>query len=332
MRSYHLAKSLFLCSLVISKKLQWSKIIFEPAPSDYFYERIQKMKEKFKQINFDNKDNPRSYFEIIKIEELLRRDLDHDIGKNHIVQFYIIFFIYEGRGYHTIDFTDYKYKKGTVLLVRKDQIHKFFRSPDVKGYLLLFTEEFIVSHLNRMEALKSMQLFNDLLSFPKIELKVEEEYSDFAILVKQLEKEYNFKDDYSIGITRSVLHIVITKLFRIKSKDGLFMRKGKYLSQFLEFQNLVEENCFTSKKVQFYAQKLGVSTKTLNNIVKSIVNKAAKAFIDEITILQIKRLLITSDYSIKEIAYTAGFEDPTNFFKYFKKFTGSSPEVFRQAH
>jgi len=262
----------------------------------------------------------------------LQKDLDHDIGKNHLVKFYIIFFVYEGQGYHTIDFTDYNYRKGTVLLVRKDQIHKFFRSPNVKGFLLVFTEEFIISHLNRMEAMKSMQLFNDSLSFPKIEFNDNEEFYDFTILLKHLESEYNIKDNFSIGITRSVLHIVITKLFRIKSKKGDFLERKKYMTQFLVFQELVEKDCFKSKQVQYYAQKLNISTKTLNNIVKSIVNNSAKSFIDERTIMQIKRLLISSDQSIKEIAYTSGFNDPTNFFKYFKRFTGSSPEIFRKAH
>lgn len=290
------------------------------------------MKEQIKHISFNNQDNPKSYFDIVKIEELLQKDLDHDIGKNHLVKFYIIFFVYEGQGYHTIDFTDYNYRKGTVLLVRKDQIHKFFRSPNVKGFLLVFTEEFIISHLNRMEAMKSMQLFNDSLSFPKIEFNDNEEFYDFTILLKHLESEYNIKDNFSIGITRSVLHIVITKLFRIKSKKGDFLERKKYMTQFLVFQELVEKDCFKSKQVQYYAQKLNISTKTLNNIVKSIVNNSAKSFIDERTIMQIKRLLISSDQSIKEIAYTSGFNDPTNFFKYFKRFTGSSPEIFRKAH
>lgn len=290
------------------------------------------MKKEIPKINFANQNNPKSYFDIVKIEDLLKTKLDHDIGKNHIVKFFIIFFAYEGQGYHTIDFTDYNYSKGTILLIRKDQIHKFFRSPNVKGYLLVFTEEFIVSHLNRLEASKSMQLFNDSLSFPKIEFNNAEEFNDFTVLIKHLDLEYNIKDNFSTGITRSVLHIVITKLFRIKSKVGHLVEKKKYMSQFLTFQNIVENDCFKSKKVQYYASKLNVSTKTLNNIVNQTVNKSAKAFIDERTIMQIKRLLISTDDTIKEISYTTGFSDPTNFFKYFKKFTGSSPEVFRQAH
>ena len=77
---------------------------------------------------------------------------------------------------------------------------------------------------------------------------------------------------------------------------------------------------------------MGVSAKTLNNIVKDVVNTSAKSFIDERTVMRIKRLLISTDHSIKEIAYLAGFSDPTNFYKYFKKFADSSPEAFRQAH
>ena len=290
------------------------------------------MKNQLPEVKFNNQNNPKSYFDIVKIEELLRRDLDHDIGKNHLVKFYIIFFVYEGQGYHAIDFTDYNYQEGTVLLVRKNQVHKFFRSPNVKGYLLIFTEEFIIGHLNKMEALKSIQLFNDSLSFPKIEFNDKEEFSDFTVLIKHMESEYHAKDDFSIGITRSVLHIVITKLFRIKANAGHFVEGKKYMSPFLAFQKMVEEDCFKSRKVQYYAKKLGVSAKTLNNIVNDVVNVSAKSFIDERTIMQIKRLLISTDHSIKEIAYIAGFSDPTNFFKYFKKFTGSSPEVFRQAY
>ena len=98
------------------------------------------------------------------------------------------------------------------------------------------------------------------------------------------------------------------------------------------FQELVDADCFKSRKVQYYARQLGVSSKTLNNITYDIINTSAKTFIDEKTVLQIKRLIISTEHSMKEIAYMSGFSDPSNFYKYFKKFTGSTPELFRQAH
>ena len=104
------------------------------------------------------------------------------------------------------------------------------------------------------------------------------------------------------------------------------------MSEFLDFQKLVENHCFETRKVSDYAAKMGFSTKTLNNVVQSVVTKSAKTFIDEIVIIQIKRLLINSSMTIQEIAYTSGFDEPTNLYKYFKKYVMTSPEVFRQAN
>jgi len=50
-----------------------------------------KMEKNIKHITFENKKQPKSYFEMVRIEDLYRKELDHDIFKNHVVKFYIIF-------------------------------------------------------------------------------------------------------------------------------------------------------------------------------------------------------------------------------------------------
>ncbi len=283
------------------------------------------------QIEFHNSTVPKSHFDLLRLEELMQRELDTPITNVHKVNFYQIFFITEHSGKHRIDFTDYTYKKGDVLTVRKDQIHKFYKS-NAKGFLMLFTEDFIISYLEELEALKTLQLFNELISHPKLTLK-KKEFEELLLTIKKIEFEY-FKvtDEYSMGIIRSLLHVLMTILYRAKAKQEKIPSNKKYLSQFIDFQNLVEQKCFETKKVQDYAHALGCSSKTLNNIAHSIVHKSAKAFIDDIVIKQIKRHLLNSSLSIKEIAYMAGFEEPTNLYKYFKKSTGTTPELFRQAN
>lgn len=49
-------------------------------------------------------------------------------------------------------------------------------------------------------------------------------------------------------------------------------------------------------------------------------------------VLEIKRALATSNASVQEITYTFGFDEPTNFVKYFKKHTGYSPAQFRNMY
>lgn len=294
---------------------------------------IGKMKSNPIHIKFRNRQNPNAQFDIIKLEELFdRKDLDHSPYELHLVEFYMVILIQKGVGVHTIDFTEHNYEKGTLLTIRKDQIHKFHESKSAKGTVLLFTDDFLVSYLEKLEALKSLQLFNEILGVPKIQLS-EVEVKEVLGLVQRIGKEYfDVNDDYSLGIIRSELHILIAKLYRIKSYKNQIIRHRKYLSEFINFQNLVECHATEHKKVKDYAKLIGVSTKTLNTVTKTVVNKSAKKFIDDICTKQIKRLLINTTFSIKEIAYASGFDESTNFYKYFKRQTSMTPEQFRSIY
>jgi AraC-like DNA-binding protein len=288
------------------------------------------MKTVPKNIKFKNTQNSNTQFDIIKLEDLYQRtDLNHSIEDHHKVEFFILLFIENGKGYHTIDFTDYKCIKGTLLTIRKDQIHKFFINSNLKGSLLLFTSEFLANHLEKTETLKTMLLFNELLGVPKLQLD-KKDFEVIGQIVKRVNNEYySIKDKHSLSIIRSELHILITLLFRIKSEKDQSTFKKKYLNEFIEFQELIESNITQTTKVQDFAKKMNVSTKTLNNVTKNIIHKSAKEFIDEICTKQIKRLLINTNLSIKEVAYQSGFEETTNFYKYFKRQTQTTPEQFR---
>lgn len=284
-------------------------------------------------LKFNNQSNPKSGFDLVRIEDILGRTYqDHSPLELHKVGFYILLIITQGNGTHTVDFTDYTYKTGTVITIRKDQIHKFSIGKNSRGFLLLFKDDFLVSYLEKLEAQKSLQLFNEMLSEPKLQLSTAQ-FKTVSNLISDIQDEYNSTmDDYALGIIRSLLHILITKLFRIKSAQQKELSQVKYLSQFIAFQHLVEQQVAQNRQVIHYAQSMAISTKTLNTICKQIVHKTAKEFIDEICTKQIKRLLINTPLSVKEIAHRSGFNETTNFYKYFKRQLSLTPEQFRANH
>ncbi|MTB51150.1 AraC family transcriptional regulator [Lewinella sp. W8] len=282
------------------------------------------------QVPFHNQQNPRVDFDIISLEDLQRRDgLGHSQFDFHLVQFYIILFIHAGEGEHVIDFRTYPYHPGTVLTVRKDQIHKFVRNPTARGTMLLFTDNFLGSYLTELEGHRALQLFNEMLGAPHLHLPSESAPEIWALLSTMGSEYFSVNDEYSVSILRSQLHILITKLYRLKSDQLLTQIRGPYLSSFIRFQELVEQQVSRTTKAQDYARMMGISARTLNNITRTVVNKTAKAFIDEVNINQIKRLLANTELPIKEIAYTTGFNEVPNFYKYFRRLTGSTPETFR---
>jgi AraC-like DNA-binding protein len=285
---------------------------------------------KIKEIDFKKKKVDNYHFDLVNLEDILKRKPDdHNQFEHHRISFYVIVVITNSAGKHSINYKDYPYKKGTVFTLRKNNIHKFYKT-NALGKFLVFTEEFVIRFSNKTESLKLFQLFNEMLGSPKLQLH-KNDFEEIENLHQQIEKEYlNVNDNHSFEIIRSLIQVLIHKLFRIKSKGNDNLKNNKYQLQFITLQEMIERECFESKKVSYYAKKMGVTSKTLNNITQSIISKSAKAFIDEIVILQIKRLLVNSQFSITEIAYHAGFDTPTNFFKYFRKKTGYSPKQFKE--
>lgn len=271
-------------------------------------------------------------FSISKIEDLLKSKFIDVITKNHKVNSYILMCITESIGRHSIDYTDYNFSKGTILAIRKDKVHHFYKNKKVKGVFLTFKEEFINSYLNQREVAKTVQMFNELLVSPKTQLN-ENEFNDAFYLLKQIEIEFKEKsDEHSLKIIRSLIHVFITLIHRVKSKGFNKVQLSNYLKEFLKFQNLLENNYQKSKNVHYYASLLGFSTKKLNAIVKYIANKPVKSFIDDLVIVKAKNFLLHSNLSVKEIAFKLGFKDPTNLYKYFRKHTQFTPEAYRKKY
>ena len=278
-----------------------------------------------------NSVNEERNFSIIKLKKLFEHSDDFSITNHHKINFYVLLLITEVSGKHSIDYKDYTYKKGIILSVRRNQIQHFYNS-NAEGYAIFFKEEFLNRYLNDQEISKSIQAFNELLTTPKTTLD-EHELVGVKQLVEHLDKEMTeINDEYSLKIIRSLLHILISLIHRIKSKGYDKVQLSNYLSEFTKFQNLVEKNYSNTKKVEDYAKKMGFSAKKLNTIVAYVCNKSVKAFIDDIVIIKAKKNLLHTNLSVKEVSFKLGFSDPTNFYKYFKKHTSLTPETYKKRY
>lgn len=245
------------------------------------------------------------------------------------IDFFLFILFTEGKENHVVDFKEYECKKGTLLALRKGQIHKF-SNPKMNGCLLKFDYEFLGRFFTKAEAQKSLLLFNEFLYEPVLQLTTQQ-YNTLLIIVNQIKEEYEKQsDEFSASIIRSLLQVLVNEIYRIKTAIRDNYSNRKYLSQFIVFYNTIEENYTHTLKVKDYAHQLGWHPKTLNLVTRNVVNKNAKEFIDEVCIKNIKRLLVNSELSIKEIADQSGFEETTNFNNYFKKRVGETPNKFRQ--
>ena len=80
-----------------------------------------------------------------------------------------------------------------------------------------------------------------------------------------------------------------------------------------------------------YAAMLYVTPNHLNALCNDLLGKAAGEVIRDRVLLEAKRLLVNADINISEIAFQLDFKDNSYFTRFFKKYTGTTPEDFRRS-
>ena len=283
------------------------------------------------EIDFRNRKKKNYDFQIISNKVFFKNVQENEVPfRPHRISYCGILFTMEGEGFHLVDFKRYPYKKGTVVFLSKEQVHAFERNEQRDAYLLTFTEEFLEKSSFGPNLVRLLTLFNFHLYHPVLQLD-KEQFEILLQLVMRMKREYEMPDDdFSQEIIQSALKVFLFLSERILRRNRKESTRHFYHDEFVQFQILVKAHIVHSNQVQFYAEKMGISTKKLNRITQTIVNQTAKDYLIDMLVLEIKRLLTNTSLSVKEISYETGFDVPTNFVKFFKKNAGLTPMVFRK--
>ena len=96
---------------------------------------------------------------------------------------------------------------------------------------------------------------------------------------------------------------------------------------------MVVEHCYAHHDVKFYADVLCITPYYLSKITNKAVKISPKELIDRQIILEMKRLLINTDISVKELATRATrfhFDSVSYMARFFRRYTGATPMGFRE--
>lgn len=268
-------------------------------------------------------------FELLGIGQLFN-DHSDTLTTSHRTGFYHILWFQKGSPTHLIDFSPVKVKPNTMLFLNKDTVQRFDKKGGFDGKAILFTDNFFCKTENDIKFLRSSILFNDLIAVSQIQLN--KKASLFTDLFELMETELeNEKDASQSDILKNLLHNLLLLSERERRKQGFTeIKKGPDLDYVMLFKDFLETHYRKLKRVSNYAKKISVTEKRLNQATSNIVDKSPKQMIDERVMLEAKRLLAHTNGSVKEIGFDLGFDEPTNFIKYFRKHSNLTPVEFRE--
>lgn len=266
-------------------------------------------------------------FEIISIQELHDKcnAKNFDLSKTHRIAFHALIVVTEGKGVHCVDFKEQILFPGVILPLSKGQVHAFSKEQTMKGYIVSFDESIITNSNSEKNLFHFLHLYNA----PTIHIGAEnlQALNPYIAILKNelLNNNLNLKIDF-------INNALMTLLLQIKRlsfhQHSVF--ENKRFKDFIQFKQLITIHHKEYHNAKDYANKLSISYKYLNDICKEIANKTAKSFIDNWILLEIKRNISDNKYSSQEIAFKMGFNEPSNFIRFFKKQTGLTPNQFKK--
>jgi len=284
---------------------------------------------KNKEIDVINYMNPHKKldFEIRKIEDFYMKSSKRKLESIYRLNFWVILYIIDGEGSHFIDFKKYHYSKGDVIFIRKNQVQHFCVNNNVKGYVMHINEPF----LYKTEVLNSdifFEFLNKTFATPIISVDNRITSSNRS-LIELMYIEYEKENAVNLELIASLFQSFILSLRDIKlSNEKILLTKDFY--NFTIFNELLEENFWSIRTVDKYAEMMSLSKKTINKAIRTVTGLSAKQYIIDRVILEIKRYLSQGNLMNYEIANLLNFDEAANMTKFFKKYVGISPKQFRE--
>lgn len=242
----------------------------------------------------------------------------HHLVRPQRPAFHLLFLVTAGTGVHTVDFTRHPLDVGSVVWVRPGQVQQFEPGSRLDGPLVLFQPGFpppgTPADTPFGPACWRLTAQDRLLG----ELGMQHLASEYAALTHAP----------ATGAAPLLAHLLAAVLHRLaRSGSGADERPGS--EAFLRFRDAVERDFASGRRVADYARALGYSTRTLARASRQATGAGPKELLDRRVVLEAQRLLAHTDLPAARIGERLGFPDATNFSKFFRHRTGTTPGAFR---
>ena len=245
------------------------------------------------------------------------------------LMFEMVLFIESGRAVHEVDFAAHRLTPGSVLWVHAGQVQRWGEIEALDGVICMFPPTVVDR--------RSADLLGGLGAWSRSHWRTDDETcsaaDDFRALLAAYRRVGVESDVHAAAAEASLVHRLSATLLALaaSSTDGVEAAPSSD-ERLLRFRRDVDEYCVTERSVGFYARRLSMSERSLHRMVSGYLGVAPKKVIEARVVLEAKRLLVHGDEPVVAVAKAVGFDDPSNFAKFFKAAAGESPSRFRESN
>lgn len=244
-----------------------------------------------------------------------------DVKEGRVLPEYQLVYISEGSGYfESASSGKQKVQSGTMILIFPGEWHTYYPCEDGWfEYWVGFRGDMVENSISNKFFVKDKPVFEIGVSSSIISL-----YEDIYSLA------LNENPGYQQLISSMVLYMMGNIYY--KRKNHVLKSSNVVADKINEARLIMKKNISAPVPVEDIARHLNVSYSWLRSHFKSFTGVSPVQYILYLRYLKAKELLLNSNMSISEIAYSLNFETVSQFSSFFTKKEGLSPTVFKKKY
>lgn len=221
---------------------------------------------------------------------------------------------------YSLDFEEYKIADDEIVIVYPGQI-VMLDMHGKEGYLFAIDNENFFDINQHLQSDYLNGYYSNVFVRPDTETK--KVLNKLMVLIT---KESNTKN--RVKLMKSYMEVFLFHLSSLFEND----ERSENISDrtIVELLRLADSHFITERDTDFYATRLGLSNKRVNEIFVKGTGKTIKQYLHERLVLEMKKEIRLGTRSLKEIAFDLGFSEPAYFTRFFKLQTGMTPSEFKE--
>jgi len=251
------------------------------------------------------------------------------------IDFHVLLYVAAGRYHHMVDFETLACGPGTMLTLQPGQVHRFGDATAWTGWALIFRSEEVWGAGSPDPALRALEASHVLARTPTIVACEGTTRLAMAQALAQMAEDARRAAPVTLVrvLLRRQLEALLLRLALARPGRAVApARDPAVRARFHRFEALLEREYRRWHGAARYAAALGCSEKALVRTTRAMVDRTAKELVVARLVLEARRLLVHTSAPVAAIAEDLGFDEATNFVKFFRREAGETPGAFRVRH
>jgi AraC-like DNA-binding protein len=243
--------------------------------------------------------------------------------------FHVLIYVTAGRYRHIVDFETYECAAGSLLTLQPGQVHRFGNLVGWKGWLLIFRSDLVQDAGSRVAELELFGQVEGLPTHLKVAGTAQKAVTE-SVERMAADTQLPAGTNALNALLRSELQALLARLHLAKPGKSEDERiEPLVVKRFRRYRTTMEREYRRWHSVAQYARHLGCSQRSLSRATLDVADMSAKAMLTQRIVLEAKRLLAHSVLPVATIGDQLGFDEATNFVKFFRREAGLTPGAFR---